>query len=294
MAERDPMVRVRQGCRAGAGVIPPQRVRGSGASIAEPTSVLVPLASRCGEHEVTASTLWRVPTPIPERREHEGRTVINRGELMRQVGVSQGTAERWYRERPDNGHPEAVLTVGRRLYFDEVQLIGWARAQLDRAGPPARIVRDGRTLITREELCRLTGLAEVTVTALYVQRASSGHPPAVHRDGLWLYFDEADVLDWHARRLEAKRATLTPVDRSGDPEELLDQAEAAELLGLSGPTVIGSYRSRNKGYFPEPDAEQPLRWRRVTLWAFADRRSRPGRAGHTRAHDGAGAAHRVR
>lgn len=285
MTERGPMPhRTPQGTQSRvepSGAVLGERAPGSsGQVIGEPATAL---ASRCGRHEIAASTLYRVPTPIPERREHEDRTVINRGELMRQVGVSQGTAERWYRERHDNGHPEAVVTMGRRLYFDEAQLIGWARAHLDRPAPPARIVRDGRTLITREELRRLTGLAEVTVTTLYSQRASSGHPPAVHRDGLWLYFDEADVLGWHAHRLEAKRATLTPVDRSGDPDELLDQAEAAALLGLSGPKVISSYRARNKGYFPDPDAEQPLRWRRATLWAFADRRSRPGRAGHPRA-----------
>lgn len=81
----------------------------------------------------------------------------------------------------------------------------------------------------------------------------------MHRDGRWLYFDEAAVLDWHHRRQAAKKATLTKVDRTGDPDELLDRNAAAQLLGYAGPNVIDSYRARSPEYFPAPDAQQPLR-----------------------------------
>jgi predicted DNA-binding transcriptional regulator AlpA len=156
-----------------------------------------------------------------------------------------------------------------------------AKAPRTRGRPvPDRITRDGRTLITRAEVARLTGLSESAVAGLYSRRAASGHPNAVHRDGRWLYFDEHDILDWHHRRQTAKKATLTHVDRTGDPDELLDRHAAARLLGYTAANVIDSYRARNTGYFPDPDAGRPLRWRRATLWAFADRRSRPGRAGH--------------
>lgn len=158
---------------------------------------------------------------------------------------------------------------------------GASRQRASGSKPPARIERDERGLITRVEIARLTGLSESALAGLYSRRRDSGHPEAVHRDGRWLYFDEDDVLMWHHRRQAAKKATLTEVDRTGDPNELLDRAAAARLLGYSGASVIDSYRARNIGYFPEPDARRPLRWRRATLWAFADRRSRPGRAGHS-------------
>lgn len=153
------------------------------------------------------------------------------------------------------------------------------RRASDRA---AQIVRGGRTLITRPAVARLTGLSESAVAGLFSRRQASGHPEAVHRDGRWLYFDEAAIVSWHHERQTAKKATLTQADHTGDPDELLDRHAAAELLGYAGPNVIDSYRARNPGYFPEPDCTTPLRWRRVTLWAFADRRSRPGRRGHAR------------
>lgn len=153
--------------------------------------------------------LLRVPTP--ERHVHEGRAVINRAELMRQLQIGESTAERWYRERAENGHPEPVHREGRRLYWDEAEAVAWAQ-----------------------------------------------------------------------EREAAKKATLTPVDRSGEPDELVDAEEAARILGYASPRTITSYLARNVGYFPDPDDVEGRRWHRRTLWAFADRRSRPGRAGHAK------------
>lgn len=230
-----------------------------------------------------ASTLLGVSTP--ERRLHEGRPVINRAEFQRQLGIARATAERWYQDRAENGHPEAVLRDGRRLFFDEAELLAFGRAQQERrTNPAARITRDGRTLITRAELARITGLGEQHLASLYSQRAESGHPEAVLRDGQWLYFDELACREWHDRYRAAKVATLTEVDRGGDPDELVGIQEAARVLGYARKQSIDSYRARNIGYFPDPDATEPNRWARRTLWAFADRRSRPGRAGHADTH----------
>lgn len=215
------------------------------------------------------------PLPIPtERHVHNGGPVISREDLIRELGLGRSTAEAWYRNRATNGHPEPVLIVGRQLYFDEHDLIAWARA---RQAPPAeRITRDGRVLVTRVELSRLTGLSVSALATLYSQRAGSGHPEVSHRDGRTLYFDEADALEWHQARRAHSAAGLAPVDRIGGPDELVDRAAAAKLLGYSGPKVIDSYRARNPGSFPEPDATEPLRWRRATLWTFADGRSTSG------------------
>jgi hypothetical protein len=136
----------------------------------------------------------------PDRRVHDGRTVVRREDLMRQAGVDHATAENWYRDRAHNGHPLPVLAVGRLLYFDERSLLAWVDAQLDPAPPEPRIVRRGRTLVTRPELARLTGLTEATVAGLYARRATTGHPAAVHRDRRHLYFDEQETLAWHAAR----------------------------------------------------------------------------------------------
>lgn len=141
----------------------------------------------------------------------------------------------------------------------------------------------GRVLVGRAELVAQLHTTEETLARLYSQRARTGHPDAVGRDGRRLLWDQAEVHAWWTARTQAKRAGLTAVNRSGDPEELVDVDEAARVLGYANRRTIDSYLARrSRGYFPAPDDANGRRWRRATLWAFADRRSRPGRAGHPR------------
>ena len=81
---------------------------------------------------------------------------------------------------------------------------------------------------------------------------------------------------------EAKIGSLTQVDRDGDPDDLVDAAEAARMLRYAGRDVI--HANRRLGYFPEPDAYGPVPrgrstplWKRSTVWAAAD--NRPGMGG---------------
>lgn len=133
-------------------------------------------------------------------------------------------------------------------------------------------------------MARVSGLSTSTLSALYVQRSQNGHPSAVWADPVRgaLYFDEEEALSWcNARRnrplsVQARR----PVDRTGNPDDLVTMAEAARMLGYHGPATIRSYRNRFSGYFPPPDAISLVRkrrgrelWRRSSIWGFADRKS---------------------
>lgn len=153
----------------------------------------------------------------------------------------------------------------------------------DGSGLEVGQANDGeRRLVDRAELVDRLGMTEQTLSRLYSQRASTGHPDAAGRDGRRLLWALEEVSAWVAARLEAKRAGMTPLDRSGDPDELVDVDEAARVLGYANRRTIDSYLARRgRGYFPEPDDPDGRRWRRRTLWAFAERRSRPGRAGHS-------------
>jgi hypothetical protein len=129
--------------------------------------------------------------------------VTTRAELLRRVGVPHRTGDAWYRDRERNGHPHPVSAVGRRRYFDEVVLLAWVHAQLHPEPAPARIVRGGRTLVSRAELAHLAGLPETVLADLHARRATTRHPVAVHRHRHVVYFDETDALAWHTARAAA-------------------------------------------------------------------------------------------
>jgi hypothetical protein len=128
------------------------------------------------------------------------------------------------------------------------------------------------------------GIPRTTVNGWYRDRASTGHPEKAGRIGRTDYWFEDDWLAWHDGHLRAKIDSLTQVDRQGDPDDLVDAAEAARMLGYSSRDVI--HASRRLGYFPEPDAHgrtakgraAPL-WKRSTVWATADNRKGMG-GGH--------------
>ncbi|GJF01449.1 hypothetical protein PSD17_04130 [Pseudonocardia sp. D17] len=223
-------------------------------------------------------TLIGVPAPVPERRTYEGRVVINRAELCRLVGVSTSTAERWWTRRGENGHPPVALVEGRRKFWDEAAMLEFARAQPETVTATVTDVAvfEGREVVSRRRLAQRLGISESQLALLYSQRNQSGHPEHVATIGRRKFWDEAEVVAWDAQRREAMRAQLTSVDRSGDPDELVGLDEAARVLGYPDQRTITSTRSRYPGRFPAPDDDQG-RYKRRTLWAYADSRAPVGR-----------------
>ena len=126
------------------------------------------------------------------------------------------------------------------------------------------------------------GVPPTTVNGWYRDRARTGHPEKAGRIGRIDYWYEDEWTAWHQAHQRAKTESLTQVDRDGDPDDLVDAAEAARMLRYASRYVI--HANRRLGYFPEPDAYGPARrgrpaplWKRSTVWAAADRR--PGVGG---------------
>jgi hypothetical protein len=126
------------------------------------------------------------------------------------------------------------------------------------------------------------GVPRTTVNGWYRDRARTGYPEKAGRIGRTDYWYEDEWTAWHQAHLRNKVDSLTQVDRTGDPDDLVDAAEAARMLRYARRNVI--HANRRLGYFPNPDAygttakgrRAPL-WKRSTVWAVAD--SRPGVGG---------------
>ena len=126
------------------------------------------------------------------------------------------------------------------------------------------------------------GVPPTTVNGWYRDRARTGHPEKAGRIGRTDYWYEDEWTAWHQAYLRGKIESLTQVDRDGDPDDLVDAAEAARMLRYANRHVI--HANRRLGYFPEPDAYGPAGrgrpaplWKRSTVWAAAD--GRPGMGG---------------
>jgi hypothetical protein len=125
------------------------------------------------------------------------------------------------------------------------------------------------------------GVPPSTASTWYRDKAKTGHPEKAGRIGRTDYWYEDEWTAWHQAHQRGKTESLTRVDRSGDPDDLVDATEAARMLRYSGRDVI--HGNRRLGYFPEPDAHAPARqgrptplWKRSTVWAAADGRPGPG------------------
>ena len=142
---------------------------------------------------------------------------------------------------------------------------------------------NGRPPISRADMAA-RGIPRSTVDGWYRDRTRTGHPEKAGRIGRTDYWYEDEWIAWHETYLRDKIGSLTQVDRTGDPDDLVDAAEAARILRYARRNVI--HANRRLGYFPEPDAygttskgrRAPL-WKRSTVWAVADRRQGVG-GGH--------------
>jgi hypothetical protein len=144
---------------------------------------------------------------------------------------------------------------------------------------PAMI--DGRPVISRADMQASHGVSVTSAYLWYRNRAATGHPEPAGVIGRTTYWFEDEWLAWYQSWRDHKLRRLTRVDRSGDPDDLVDAAEAARIMGYSGRDVI--HANLRLGYFPRPDdhgtttrGRSSPRWRRSTVWTAADSRTGSG------------------
>jgi hypothetical protein len=137
---------------------------------------------------------------------------------------------------------------------------------------------NGRVVISRAEM----GVPRSTVDGWYRERARNGFPEKAGRTGHTDYWYADEWTAWHRAHQRGKTEGLIQPDLGGGPDDLVDAAGAARILGYKNGYVI--HANRRLGYFPEPDTwdvarngHPSPRWKRSTVWAMAD--SRGGKGG---------------
>jgi predicted DNA-binding transcriptional regulator AlpA len=181
----------------------------------------------------------------------DGRRVYTRAELAAVHGLGRSTLERWYRDRAETGHPEAVATLGRALVWDAQAWQAW----YDR-------IRETDDLVSLDDIAAQHGFSRATAARLWDQRAHNGHPAWAKRVGRVLYWRAGEYDTWY----ETYRAAQAPsVDRGGDPQERITLAEAARMLGML-PSSITQYPTRPPVGWPEPVEVEQLPSGRLRRW----------------------------
>jgi hypothetical protein len=122
--------------------------------------------------------------------------------------------------------------------------------ELLRGGSPIPAI-NGRPVISRADMAARR-VARTTVDGWCRGRARTGYPERAGRIGRTDYWYEDEWTAWYEAHLRAKIESLTQVDQSGDPDDLVDATEAARMLRYANRDVM--HANRRLGYFPEPDA----------------------------------------
>lgn len=221
-------------------------------------------------------TLWRYATTVMASHSTtiDGKLAVDRAGAADRLGTHLSRVDAFIAAAPDNGFPEAV--EDRWYYTDAIDAFADAKQQrqhdnltkIDYTGDPD-------DLVTKAEAARIAGYSSPTnlnnsslldtLLALNKPEHNSTMPNGRPR----LRWPRRTV--WYACEQRTGRpgrpagATRT-IDRSGDPDELVDATEATRILGYKRTASLP------RKLLEQPDEPgPPRRWRRATLWATTPR-----------------------
>jgi hypothetical protein len=137
-----------------------------------------------------------------------------------------------------------------------------------------RRTRRGRVQLDRPGIAERTGASVATVDYWHLHRAETGFPIKVDtdtdgRDWWW----QKDIDAFYTAHLEARDATFTEVDRTGNARDLLSAPQAARVLGYKNHRSLPDELLNNPDQADElPSGRLRRRWYRQTVWDYADGR----------------------
>lgn len=209
----------------------------------------------------------RVATPPTVDRTGDPDELVGATEAARVLGYSR--PEKLPQSLLDRADVARTATTSRK----------WKRRTLwdfhDTVRATGTTTISGRVALDRAGIIAHTGAATSTVANWLAHRADNGFPDPV--DG-WYYQDQVDA--WLTARTDAARAQLSPVDRTGDPDELVTKTQAAKILGYRDANHLNNspvWQTLQQLHDPADDQLLPAGgtrqyFRRRTVWQAADMR----------------------
>ncbi|MFY1681666.1 hypothetical protein ACN265_09080 [Micromonospora sp. WMMD730] len=142
-------------------------------------------------------------------------------------------------------------------------------------------------LVNRAEAAAILGISVSRLDRLYHDRSTTGFPSRADDGHSW---HRSDITRYRPPAEQVTRSAQASIDRSGDPDELVDAATAAQILGYRERSALHGNNPvwlRLKECADDvsltPGGRSRRRWKRSTVWTIAE--SRIGRGG-TRATAG--------
>lgn len=142
-----------------------------------------------------------------------------------------------------------------------------------------------RPALDRNGIAAYLSVSAATVRHWHAHRDTTGFPAPAHTDpGGRLWWWRTDIDTFHTTHRAARHATVTPVDHTGDPHELLTAPQAARVLGYANHrSITAQLRHRADHTTTLPSGRIRRYWYRATVWDYADSRPdhiSPGRPPH--------------
>jgi hypothetical protein len=211
---------------------------------------------------------------------------LDRAGIAGRLGVPLRTVDNWIANSPANGFPSRLPGSTRfnakaidRWWQQHQQAATSGLTAVDRSGDPDE-------LVTKAEASRIMGYTDVrhldnsSVLPKLLARVddetglpSGGVRRWWKRSTVWAVADERTGR--RGRPPGSWAPARGPIDRSGDPHELVGSTEAARVLGYARPMSLP------KALLALADDEERIsgdrvrrKWKRATLWRFADTANR--------------------
>lgn len=135
---------------------------------------------------------------------------------------------------------------------------------------------NGRLALDRVGVAERAGAALPTVDRWNGGRPDNGFPAPLPAQTTgeptrrWWWAEDVDAF--LSAQQAAKQSRLTAVDRSGDSDDLLTAAEIRRVLGYRSHKLPDALLAIADEVEEKPGKRPRRRWRRSTVWAFADQR----------------------